>query len=386
MRVPLLLCALSLATQAADVTKIATFDGAKETMWHWRDLNDPVMGGQSKATWVLANQTGIFDGYTAIVPSLKAPGFCNAETTNGLGVFARGVDLAGTSHVVLKVRHTGAAYAGYKFSFAADTINPQFKSFKAGFQIQHPGEWEEVSIPWSDFSNDWSSYTGRCDTIDPTGTAHKCCNSTYPEVCPTEKNKKDISQLGFWTEGVEGKFHLEIQWVGAAKMARASANPGWNSTCSGSIQSSLKYNISGRSADSTLPFGGAPGESVADAVCCDPLYKPYAEPQGFYAWPSIDLFGNLAQGQTTFYDSVCGIPLFTAPRNRTLAEFEADTKEHGWPSFRAEEVVQGNVLIDQATGIVTSKCGTHLGSFLPDAQGPRYCMDLSCISGQPKKA
>ena len=67
MRVPLLLCALSLATQAADVTKIATFDGAKETMWHWRDLNDPVMGGQSKATWVLANQV------TATSPCIGSP-------------------------------------------------------------------------------------------------------------------------------------------------------------------------------------------------------------------------------------------------------------------------------------------------------------------------
>ena len=30
---------------------------------------------------------------------------------------------------------------------------------------------------------------------------------------------------------------------------------------------------------------------------------------------------------------------------------------------------------------VLSSCGTHLGSLLPDADGARYCIDLSCISG-----
>jgi hypothetical protein len=44
-------------------------------------------------------------------------------------------------------------------------------------------------------------------------------------------------------------------------------------------------------------------------------------------------------------------------------------------------VVTENVVTDMTTGYVTSKCGTHLGSYLPDSEGPRWCMDLSCISG-----
>ena len=36
---------------------------------------------------------------------------------------------------------------------------------------------------------------------------------------------------------------------------------------------------------------------------------------------------------------------------------------------------------NKTTGFVTSKCGTHLGSFLPDQQGARWCIDLSCIAG-----
>merc|ERR1711998_566847 len=103
----------------------------------------------------------------------------------------------------------------------------------------------------------------------------------------------------------------------------------------------------------------------SEAVCCDSRVKPYAEPQYTYTAPDIMMFSHLEDGVTTFYDSVCGLPLFRAPMNRTLEEFEADTQEHGWPSFRETEVVDENVVTDEATGYVTSACGTHLGSYLP---------------------
>ena len=87
-------------------------------------------------------------------------------------------------------------------------------------------------------------------------------------------------------------------------------------------------------------------------------------------------------GITTFYDSVCGQPVFQAPMGRSFEDWVADTHEHGWPSFRAEEVVQGNIYIDNTTAMgVYSACGTYIGSFLPDDQGDRYCIDLCCISG-----
>ena len=50
----------------------------------WKVTNDPVMGGQSKSSFVVgkdgagAANVGLFAGDVAIVPSLKAPGFCNA--------------------------------------------------------------------------------------------------------------------------------------------------------------------------------------------------------------------------------------------------------------------------------------------------------------------
>lgn len=386
----IILFMLMALASSADITKIATFDGAKDTTWKWKDVNDPVMGGRSKATFVVGNGTAVFEGLTAIVPSLKAPGFCNAETTNGLdGLIPEFPNVAGKTHVVLRVRHTGPIFKGYKVSFAANTLIPQFHSFKAPFEIKNPGQWETVLVPFNSFSNDWSSYTGRCDTIDPTGKAHKCCNSTYPEVCPTEKNKKSISQLGIWTEGAEGPFKLEVMWVGATTPGTASVGqskkPDWESSCSGPIQKGLLFNVSDRF--NAMPFPTPLDESLADAVCCDPNFKPYAEPQHFFAQPDVNLFSKLnATGENTFYDSVCGLPLFTAPRGRSFADFKADTTEHGWPSFRKEEIIEANVKVDNTTGEVVSKCGTHLGSFLPDSKGPRYCLDLSCLSGHEKKA
>lgn len=392
----LMIALTALVVEASSSIKLVTFDGAKGTTWKWKDVNDPVMGGKSKATFVIANDTGIFQGLTAIVPSLKAPGFCNTETTNGLdGLIPEFRSVAGTTHMSLRVRHTGPAFKGYKLSFAANTLIPQFHSFKAPFEIQTPGQWETVLVPFSSFSNDWSGYTGRCDTIDPTGKAHKCCNSTYPEVCPSEKNKRSISQVGIWSEGVEGTFKLEVQWIGATTVKKSPVlaaaaspvvpkKPDWPSSCSGPVQKSLRFNVSSRF--NAMPFPTPEDESLADAVCCDPDFKPYAEPQHFFSQADVKLFARLnATGENTFYDSVCGLPLFTAPRGRTFADFKEDTTEHGWPSFRKEEVITANVNIDNSTGEVTSKCGTHLGSFLPDEKGPRYCLDLSCLSGHEQK-
>ena len=71
--------------------------------------------------------------------------------------------------------------------------------------------------------------------------------------------------------------------------------------------------------------------------------------------------------------------VFRAPVNRTLNDFKADTDEDGWPSFRAAEVFTENVKV--ADGLVTSACGTHLGTYLPDDKGPRWCIDLACVAG-----
>ena len=86
--------------------------------------------------------------------------------------------------------------------------------------------------------------------------------------------------------------------------------------------------------------------------------------------------------ETTFYDSVTGKPLFVAPRGRTMEAFLSESKVHGWPSFRDEEVVWDNVRALK-DGETVSLTGTHLGHNLPDSKGNRYCINLVSIAGNP---
>ena len=83
----------------------------------------------------------------------------------------------------------------------------------------------------------------------------------------------------------------------------------------------------------------------------------------------------------TFYDTITGVELFKIPGKRTLQEFLTESIDHGWPSFRDDEVVWENVrcLLD---GECISTAGTHLGHNLPDRQGNRYCINLVSIAGK----
>lgn len=187
---------------AADYVDLITFDGAADTTSsRWILTNDPVMGGVSNSTWTVddENEKGIWVGGVEIVPSLSAPGFCNVMSEK-----SQWNDAAGFTHMIIRARST-IDYKGFKFSFGADTLNLQFKCFKANFVMESTGEWEDIYIPMTEFSNDWSSYTGEAIT--------KC--SDDPAVCPTDKNLNDIRQIGFWMEGAEGDFNFEVEYVRA---------------------------------------------------------------------------------------------------------------------------------------------------------------------------
>lgn len=88
-------------------------------------------------------------------------------------------------------------------------------------------------------------------------------------------------------------------------------------------------------------------------------------------------------GVTTFYDSVTGKPLFRAPIGRTFEEFIDESKKHGWPSFRDQEVVWENMRC-LSNGEAVSVDGTHLGHNLPDRKGNRYCINLVSVAGRPQ--
>lgn len=184
---------------------LLTFDGNPATTSDkWTLTNDPVMGGLSNSTWSVdsVNQKGIWAGAVLIVPSLNAPGFCNIMSEKKSWPNADGY-----SHLLIRARST-IPYKGFKVSFAADTLNMQFKCFKADFTMTSSGEWEDIAIPFNEFSNNWSSYTGE--------PIVKC--SEDPSVCPSSKNLQDISQIGFWMEGAEGEFFFEVSSVSAGNI------------------------------------------------------------------------------------------------------------------------------------------------------------------------
>ena len=84
-------------------------------------------------------------------------------------------------------------------------------------------------------------------------------------------------------------------------------------------------------------------------------------------------------GHVTFYDSALNRPVFEV-FNRPLSQFLEESVKHGWPSFRAEDVVWENVrILDD--GEVVTRDGLHLGHNIPDEKGPRFCINLVCVSG-----
>ena len=119
--------------------------------------------------------------------------------------------------------------------------------------------------------------------------------------------------------------------------------------------------------------------STADRICT--RNRHYAEHSGYFRTTTF-LDEVASDGETTYYDSVSGKPLFVAPRGRSFDEFVRESKAHGWPSFRDEEVVWENVRVLEG-GETVSLAGTHLGHNLPDGKGNRYCINLCCVAGRP---
>ena len=390
----ILMLSIIASSAASDIT-LAAFDGTTPDV-KFVELNDPVMGGQSTGTWKVdsSSKVGVFDGTVNDVPSLKAPGFIKAAADATFPDASAA--LAGD--LVLTLRSSTPAYKGFRVSFASGTVSPQYSCagggsipfsrgcFKAPFTVPESSgdDFVTVRVPFHSFSDKWSPSTGAQTTT--------CAQDA--DVCPTAAALSGIKRVEVWAEGVDGHVHLELQSIVAAapsaaydlaaERAVAMRPPAPYDGCSAAVQPKLRYNVSTRTQP-TVPVPVDNGESLAEAVCCDTRALPFAEPQFLFMAPDIALFDKLPTSgpPTVFYDSVCGLPLFKAPVNRSLGDFKSDTTEHGWPSFRTAEIYAENIVTNMTTNFVTSKCGTHLGTYLPDAQGPRWCIDLSCVAGNP---
>merc|ERR1712031_34428 len=66
---------------SADEIILESFDAAVHS---WSSNNDPVMGGKSTSSFTIKDGIGTMNGTCAIVPSLNAPGFITALTTDSI--------------------------------------------------------------------------------------------------------------------------------------------------------------------------------------------------------------------------------------------------------------------------------------------------------------
>eukprot|EP00746_Dinoflagellata_sp_MGD_P019647 gnl/MRDRNA2_/MRDRNA2_145658_c0_seq1.p1 gnl/MRDRNA2_/MRDRNA2_145658_c0~~gnl/MRDRNA2_/MRDRNA2_145658_c0_seq1.p1 ORF type:complete len:323 (+),score=47.82 gnl/MRDRNA2_/MRDRNA2_145658_c0_seq1:53-1021(+) len=142
--------------------------------------------------------------------------------------------------------------------------------------------------------------------------------------------------------------------------------PKAHGTCPKPVQNDLKWGCD---------------KETADRICA--FNRHGAEYAGYFQASSF-LREETGSKPVTFYDSVTGKPLFVAPVGRTWDEFVKESRVHGWPSFRDDEVVKDNVRV-LADGETVSIDGTHLGHNLPDGSGNRYCINLVSIAGLPPK-
>lgn len=135
------------------------------------------------------------------------------------------------------------------------------------------------------------------------------------------------------------------------------------------VQSDLLYGVSNKLADKIVNYN-----------------RHFAEMGGYFQSTNFEDVVLDAKGPITFYDSVTGKPLFVAPIDRSPEQFVEESKVHGWPSFRDQEVVWENVRVLKNSGETVSVDGSHLGHNLPDKNGNRYCINLVSIAGQPTKS
>ena len=157
----------------------------------------------------------------------------------------------------------------------------------------------------------------------------------------------------------------------------------------------MAYESRRASSDSPAPHAGTSATPVqkdlrwncdvqtADRICN--FNRHYAEFAGYWEQTAFLKEESEASGEISFYDSNTGNELFTAPKGRSFEQFVKESRVHGWPSFRDDEVNWDYVRV-LPDGEAVSIDGTHLGHNLPDKNGNRYCINLVSVAGRPKKA
>eukprot|EP00051_Salpingoeca_urceolata_P017299 m.234685 g.234685 ORF g.234685 m.234685 type:complete len:238 (-) comp18916_c5_seq11:233-946(-) len=145
-----------------------------------------------------------------------------------------------------------------------------------------------------------------------------------------------------------------------------------------SLMSKKEHGTSKTPVQSNLRYGC--DHKLADRICN--FNRHYAERSGYLSSTKWLKTVRDAEEPVVYYDSNSGKPLFRAPVGRSFEDFHAESKSHGWPSFRDQEVNWQYVRV-LPDGETVSVDGTHLGHNIPDRQGNRYCINLVSVAGNP---
>ena len=149
---------------------------------------------------------------------------------------------------------------------------------------------------------------------------------------------------------------------------------------SDTLMSPKKHGTSNTPVQDNLQYGC--DRTVADRICN--FNRHYAEFSGYFLQTNWLQEVQHKEEATTYYDSNSGRPLFMAPQNRSFDAFLQESINHGWPSFRDDEVNWQYVRV-LPDGECVSIDGTHLGHNIPDQKGNRYCINLVSIAGNPSE-
>jgi len=202
------IAAYGLGSAVASDIVLASFDGTPDTTRTWKQMNDPVMGGKSTGTFSVKDGAGIFDGFVADVPSLRAPGFIKTDTVDSKPF----PDISSCKALDIIAEAQGQ-YTGYRLSFSMAQpagARRHAYGYKSNYAPKEGG-YSRVSIPLSNFTDLWD---------DATGDPIKTCEEDE-QYCPDAKTLRNIETLGVWAEGVKGKVHLQIHSILASGCADA---------------------------------------------------------------------------------------------------------------------------------------------------------------------
>lgn len=188
----------------ADSVTLVSFDAHGASEHKWAAVNDPVMGGQSFSTFSVdtADEKAVWEGEVKIVPFLKAPGFCNAQTP-GLYQTSSFPDASGFEGLQMRARTNGTGLTHFNAMLTtkgAKRWNGQQGVYNANYTLS--AEWKDIFVSWKQFACTWR------------GEPASWCPELGTQLA-------EITSLGVGTAfpGSAGPFHVEIESIKASKRA-----------------------------------------------------------------------------------------------------------------------------------------------------------------------